>query len=526
MAAHFFSYKERILRKTKRTSLSGMFAGQIREPSGDTEGPSTAIFSARGGQKCPETIWCYRCRGVLDESKVLATTFIPSTQRSKTFALEKTEDGHSFSPGPRATHRRRISADLQELENIPFTLTSSIHAETLFSEPATDNISTPALSVSARKQFTHTNLDLSRQEFRLLRIRPTESCSTIDCEIRSFEFGNCPFVALSYAWGDLHCLKEIQINHLPYSVGQNLCDFLEVACSAGITEWLWIDALCIDQSNTAERNHQVGLMDKIYAGASRVIAWLGPAANSSNYIINLIGFANGPGFKGAFRDFSNPRLLSRNHLFLRPFWRRVWIIQELLLAPDIEFMCGYKRVSYSNMSIWIRQMKIEIEKDPTFFTSSTDVMNAIQCVIAIFENKVGSENRTGNAPLNYNYRLKDTLEAFQLFESSDVRDRVYGLLSLVKPEDRIPVDYSKTADQVFCDVIHKFGNEKDIFPKIEDLCTFSWRLSSVWRLENLYPSVVKDLALYAFNGQEAEVLYTHLKRLKRNSMLVLYSKPP
>lgn len=37
----------------------------------------------------------------------------------------------------------------------------------------------------------------------------------------------------------------------------------------------WIDALCIDQENLAERNHQVTQMGKIYASAYRVVSWLG-----------------------------------------------------------------------------------------------------------------------------------------------------------------------------------------------------------------------------------------------------------
>jgi hypothetical protein len=333
----------------------------------------------------------------------------------------------------------------------------------------------------------------------------TDSESPIECEIRTFKFGSCPYIALSYVWGDPHFSKEININSLPHLVGRNLHDFLKVACDAGITEWLWIDALCINQSNNAERNHQVGLMDRIYAGASQVIAWLGPEANDSDYIIDQISLANSSDFPAAFRRFTESSL-ARNHFFLRPFWRRVWIIQELLLAPRVSFMCGHKTVSYDNMSIWIHQMKVEIGKHPTIFTSSTDVIDAMRCVIALFD------NRTGNTTLHYDYRLKDTLEAFLLFESSDVRDRVYGLLSLVKLEDKIAVDYSKTAEQVFCDVILKLGSCKDLFQSLENLQSFCWRLNSIWRLKKLYPSIIRDLAYHAFNaGAEPEVLYLVLE---------------
>jgi hypothetical protein len=46
-----------------------------------------------------------------------------------------------------------------------------------------------------------------------------------------------------------------------------------------------VDALCIDQSNLLERNHQVLLMKRIYAQASLVLVWLGPAHEDSHTII-------------------------------------------------------------------------------------------------------------------------------------------------------------------------------------------------------------------------------------------------
>jgi hypothetical protein len=41
---------------------------------------------------------------------------------------------------------------------------------------------------------------------------------------------------------------------------------------------LWIDAICINQDKTLERNHQVTLMRDIYSKASRVVVWLGKAS--------------------------------------------------------------------------------------------------------------------------------------------------------------------------------------------------------------------------------------------------------
>lgn len=45
---------------------------------------------------------------------------------------------------------------------------------------------------------------------------------------------------------------------------------------------LWIDALCINQSDVAERSKQVSQMSQIYSPADMVIIWLGEAAHNSD----------------------------------------------------------------------------------------------------------------------------------------------------------------------------------------------------------------------------------------------------
>jgi hypothetical protein len=53
-------------------------------------------------------------------------------------------------------------------------------------------------------------------------------------------------------------------------------------------KWLWIDALCIDQSDAQERTHQVEIMSEIFGRADSVISWLGPAYDNSEHAMNAI----------------------------------------------------------------------------------------------------------------------------------------------------------------------------------------------------------------------------------------------
>ncbi|OAG06323.1 uncharacterized protein CC84DRAFT_1090801, partial [Paraphaeosphaeria sporulosa] len=88
------------------------------------------------------------------------------------------------------------------------------------------------------------------------------------------------YTCLSYRWGDDEATHTVLINGKIRCVRQNLFDFLDMwkhgrRRRRKLKRWFWIDALCIDQTNAAERNHQVQKMGQIYSNAEEVIVWLG-----------------------------------------------------------------------------------------------------------------------------------------------------------------------------------------------------------------------------------------------------------
>jgi hypothetical protein len=60
-----------------------------------------------------------------------------------------------------------------------------------------------------------------------------------------------------------------------FPVRRYLWDFLKRKQADDNGHFLWIDAICIDQTSVLERNHQVAMMGRIYAEADDVFAWLG-----------------------------------------------------------------------------------------------------------------------------------------------------------------------------------------------------------------------------------------------------------
>ncbi|KAK4244844.1 heterokaryon incompatibility protein-domain-containing protein [Corynascus novoguineensis] len=84
-----------------------------------------------------------------------------------------------------------------------------------------------------------------------------------------------PYEALSYTWGSDDPTDYIWIQGNPLPIKPNLAAALHSLRLTTSGRRLWIDALCIDQSNLEERSRQVSYMRLVYKHATRVIAWLG-----------------------------------------------------------------------------------------------------------------------------------------------------------------------------------------------------------------------------------------------------------
>jgi hypothetical protein len=179
----------------------------------------------------------------------------------------------------------------------------------------------------------------------------------------SFHWGD--YIALSYVWGNPSGLKkETCLNGLPFKVTRNLYDALiRLRQSKGVCfarRKVWIDALCINQADIAERVREVQKMNRIYTCAIAVVAWVGqPSLEAAAFL---------PSFKNTFRrgmatpsrmsNLAEPWLVLTTRSFLelalQPYWERLWIIQELLLVTSVHF--------WSELQL-IRKMRTAVSYD-------------------------------------------------------------------------------------------------------------------------------------------------------------------
>jgi hypothetical protein len=107
--------------------------------------------------------------------------------------------------------------------------------------------------------FTHEAINDAIDEIRLVALQPsTDPTAAIKCKIFHARLSDCPpYEALSYMWGSDADSRIIRIERKEYIIGHNLWLALKQLRQAENERIVWIDAICINQTDTSERNHQV-----------------------------------------------------------------------------------------------------------------------------------------------------------------------------------------------------------------------------------------------------------------------------
>ncbi|KAM3070281.1 hypothetical protein ACMFMG_010117 [Clarireedia jacksonii] len=187
--------------------------------------------------------------------------------------------------------------------------------------------------------------DLPSRHIRLLRILPDSPTGEICCELVPYPLVRRPsYIALSYAWGSPSSHRKIIVNGEPYTVYENLWRFLNQARKLGsrFSGWLWIDALCINQFDHKDKEQQIVFMPDIYRSADVVMIWLGPEYGGSDTAMRLV---NKPvcywqAKNNVLGVWRKPGGIAIRGICSRRYWRRLWIVQEMMLGQKVEVMCG------------------------------------------------------------------------------------------------------------------------------------------------------------------------------------------
>ncbi|KAF2790976.1 HET-domain-containing protein, partial [Melanomma pulvis-pyrius CBS 109.77] len=186
--------------------------------------------------------------------------------------------------------------------------------------------------------------------FRLLKLFPGKRETPLKCSLYHSSLTSHPrYYTVSYIWVAAGLLQEIELNGVAQPIQANLFDFLQQLRLPDAPVILWVDALCINQSDVLEKNIQVPLMGAIYSIAKSVLIWLGPQADGSEEYFDSCNHTTSESQsalsswsiqRNVVHDTGNPTAVTIASLQDRTYWTRTWIIQEIVLAADIYIFCG------------------------------------------------------------------------------------------------------------------------------------------------------------------------------------------
>lgn len=336
-------------------------------------------------------------------------------------------------------------------------------------------------------------IELSAKTARQILKRPSVNCYTHVIGPPHESAKALPYAALSYAWGNPARTHAIYLDDKLAMISANLFIALQHLEEENSALILWVDAICIDQDNETEKSHQVKLMAKIFRNAGRVLVWLGKSQDSSDDALDtlsrmgheaqqllaehqhrggrasLIDWTQ-PGIKGVL-DVMRTRWFSGsiNHsgftaierLFLRPWFRRVWVLQEAALNTNVTFVCGTKAVHKDSLCLGVSillVLAIELCTSNPSVARDTPLWGTLSGANFIFRRTmhlVASDKKE--------FRLETLLldTATNLgewaYESTDPRDRIFALLGLSSDSGALGVsaDYSRECKTVYLEVAEK-----------------------------------------------------------------------
>ncbi|CZR58311.1 related to heterokaryon incompatibility protein [Phialocephala subalpina] len=279
-------------------------------------------------------------------------------------------------------------------------------------------------------QYCYSPLSRAHDSIRLLRLIPNENeKADVQCELFEYSLQDSGkrthlYEALSYVWGDPKSRRSISINKHKLLVTENLHAALLRLRDRSIVRTIWIDAICINQANKQEKEHQIQSMAKIYSQANRVIVWLGEAADDSDRAIEEIRVTASKKSTNSSNNETIQQAILK--LLQRPWFRRIWVLQEVAAARHVLIMCGSAEIDG-----YVFCLCVELLKD--FYEAHPNVQSLVRSVTylikgAIFRPKY-TTSRSGTVSLDI-CPLGELIDMYYTHEATQRHDKVYALLGM------------------------------------------------------------------------------------------------
>ncbi|KAI1171403.1 ankyrin repeat-containing domain protein [Nemania sp. FL0916] len=321
--------------------------------------------------------------------------------------------------------------------------------------------------------YRYDPLDPSKRSLRLLRLRrgtgPEIECelipTTLDDELR--------YEAVSYTWGPNFKVATVNVNGKRLPINFNLNLILQDLRSLEIDRLLWVDAICIDQSNAVEKGHQVQQMRDVFSSAARVLFCISRSTALTDFFMHSLGrlqeklqrldshcnsaeacwketqleLANGH-LGSVPEQIEALTLLQRQalgYILTQDWFKRVWIVQEVANAQDALVYCGSKHVL---ATVFVTGTKLLGRTSDEQISSN---INSVQEILDLMPGPLRSYSGGENSQ-----DLYSILRQFRNTKATDERNKIFalfGLCSDTQVNDFPKVDYTISTMELIRDTI-------------------------------------------------------------------------
>lgn len=325
----------------------------------------------------------------------------------------------------------------------------------------------------SRTAFPYPPISTNEDSIRILAVKPGDFSEPLICNLAAAAFSTRPqYIALLYTWSDpypdnvtlptqprsinsppgtINSPREkslliegkrtllfesrpnaISLNGYCFDIQHNLHLALLHLRSLTHPLALWVDFICINQSNIPERNSQVAMMSFVYTRALQVVAWLSvpPYRNRPDSFRSMaIDWKAGQGHRfaafihGATKFHCSlepdPKTLAR--LAESAYWMRIWIVQELCLARTLAFVYGSKIWAYEKLQQW-KVMKATRVRPIMMNSKQGRDTDVFEPMLRMLDTRAEKYSEA--------MKLENLIENYAKSACSELRDRVYGLLGL------------------------------------------------------------------------------------------------
>ncbi|KAF2820717.1 hypothetical protein CC86DRAFT_397899 [Ophiobolus disseminans] len=251
--------------------------------------------------------------------------------------------------------------------------------------------------------------------------------------------------------------RKAILNDIPITTTANLDYALRHLRYRVSTRLLWVDAISINQSNTQERNDQVQMMGKIYSIIRRVVVWIGPVDDNDIHLRAILAamqfhFSDGNPSTVTLFDYAcslvslmneqvgtseDPKECVLDALFRivsRPWFQRIWVVQELALSRIATVHIGsysFPWQPFEDFVNWLPHHKVDLG-------TRSELVDATIRVAKI------------NCPRHFPAQLCRTLH----LSATDPRDKVFSIVGISEfLGTAIKPDYTKSVQRVFSEAM-------------------------------------------------------------------------